>query len=378
MAGHHRWIRPLVRAGFPVVVAAALVSAIAGGLVRAGVALPAVSHGPWLGHATSEHAFLMMVAFMGTVVGLERAVALKRPWCWLAPLAAASAGVAMLLGFQLTALMLAAAASIVFLVVNLDVVIRQFAAHTVLLLVGSASWLVGNLAYLVGHEVSAVMPWWFAFLVLTIAAERLEMTRLMRRQRGAAATLVVVLASLLVGAMGSLLGLVAGAVIYGLSLTALAVWLVVFDIARRTVRTAGLSQYMAVCLLTGYVWLAIAGAGWVAMGIGLPTRDIALHALGLGFIFSMMLGHAPVILPALVRVKVLFGWPFYIAFFLLHGSLVVRLLAGSYSFVWLSRGAIGNALAIVTFAATMVGAAMAWRLRHGPQRSRPRANPTED
>jgi hypothetical protein len=27
-------------------------------------------------------------------------------------------------------------------------------------------------------------------------------------------------------------------------------------------------------------------------------RDAALHGLGLGFLFSMMLGHAPVILPA--------------------------------------------------------------------------------
>ena len=31
-----------------------------------------------------------------------------------------------------------------------------------------------------------------------------------------------------------------------------------------------------------------------------------------GFVFSMMLAHAPVILPALARVKLLFGWLFYV------------------------------------------------------------------
>jgi len=378
-AGPSRQLLQLAaRTMFPLAVATALLAAIAGGLGRAGVTPSFVSRATWLGSAVSAHAFLMMVAFMGTVIGLERAVALKRGWCWLAPSGSAAAGLAMLLGFEVTAQLLAVSASIVFLAANLHVVTRQPAGHTVLLLVGAASWFVGNLALLADLSVSSVMPWWFAFLVLTIAAERLEMTRLMRRRRGAAGLLVAALVSLLVGAVASLLGVTAGAVLYGLSLMALALWLVVFDIARRTVTTQGLSRYMAICLLTGYAWLAVAGAAWVGMSLGLPTRDIALHALGLGFVFSMMLGHAPVILPALLRVKVLFGWPFYVAFFLLHGSLVVRLLAGSFSFVWLSLGAIGNVLAIFTFAATMAGAALAWRLRHGPQRSRHRADPAED
>jgi hypothetical protein len=45
-----------------------------------------------------------------------------------------------------------------------------------------------------------LVPCWFAFLVLTVAAERLEMTRLMRQRPGAARALHAIVAALLLGA----------------------------------------------------------------------------------------------------------------------------------------------------------------------------------
>jgi hypothetical protein len=131
------------------------------------------------------------------------------------------------------------------------------------------------------------------------------------------------------------------------------------------VRAGGLSRYMAVCLLAGYGWLAIGGLAWAATAAGLPARDTALHALGLGFIFSMILGHAPVILPAITRVKLLFGGFFYVPLAALHLSLLLRLAGGWTDPHWRAQGALFNALAIALFAATAAGAALAWRRRHG-------------
>lgn len=37
---------------------------------------------------------------------------------------------------------------------------------------------------------------------------------------------------------------------------------------------------------------------------------MALHALGLGFVFSMVMRHAPVILPAVARLRLSFGVAF--------------------------------------------------------------------
>ena len=45
----------------------------------------------------------------------------------------------------------------------------------------------------------------------------------------------------------------------GAGFVALAAWLGAFDVARRTVRGAGLTRFIAVALLSGYAWLAVAG-----------------------------------------------------------------------------------------------------------------------
>jgi hypothetical protein len=248
------------------------------------------------------------------------------------------------------------------------IVRRQFAAHTVLLLVAALAWLAGNTLFAFGRWDTPVLAWWFAFLTMTIAAERLEMTRLLRRRPGAHALLFVVLALLAVGATLSAATQAAGGLVYGAALTALALWLGIYDVARRTVFTQGLSRYMAVCLLGGYVWLAVAGIAWMATAVGLPARDAALHALGLGFILCMVMGHAPVILPAVTGLKLQYTAAFYLPLGLLHASLILRLAGDS-----LRAGAALNAAAIVLFALTVVAAALRGRARHAARRSLPGA-----
>jgi hypothetical protein len=344
-------------------VGSALLAAVAGGLLRAGIALPAAHDAMWPARAALLHAALMIGAFMGTVIGIERAVALKHRAAWFAPIASSVAGLAMLLGLDGPSRWLLLAAALAFTGVNLLVVRRQRAPHTALLLAGALCWLAGNLLFALNWPAAAVAPWWFAFLVMTVAAERLEMTRMMRRRAAAQPALVTVLALMALGAAASAVAPMVGGVLYGASLLLLALWLLVFDIARRTLFAGGLARYMAVCLLGGYAWLAVAGVAWAASALGLPLRDAALHALGLGFIFSMMMGHAPVILPAIARVKVLFGVFFYVPLAALHLSLFARLGIGWSEPAWRAQGALFNALSIALFAATVVGAALAWRFR---------------
>ena len=344
-------------------VAVCLVTAICGGLLRAGVRLPDAGDEVLLGRAAVAHAALMICGFLGTVLSIERAVAVKLRAAFVAPLAAGLGGVCLLLGRESAGAWLEVIAALAFVFVNVVVVRRQRAAHTVLLLVAGLCWLAGNALFAAGQASGAILPWWFAFLVVTIAAERLEMTRLMRRRPAAQAGLYLVLAALAAGAALSSLRPSLGGVLYGASLFALAAWLSTFDIARRTLFAPGLSRYMAVCLLTGYAWLAIAGMAWAATALGWPARDVALHALGLGFIFSMIMGHAPVILPAVARVKLRFGVWFYAPLAALHLSLVVRLGFGLLDLQVRGTGALLNAAAIALFAVTIVGSAVAWHFR---------------
>jgi hypothetical protein len=308
------------------------------------------------------------------VISIERAVATKHASAWIAPACSRAAGLALQARAGDPAGWLQVLAAAVFLGVNVLLLHRQRAPHTALLVASALAWWIGNVLFAFGADTVAVLPWWFAFLVVTIAAERLEMTRLMRRRAGAQPLLYGVLVALAAGAALSGVNALAGGLLYGAALLALSFWLFTFDIARRTVRAEGLSRYLAVCLLSGYSWLAVAGIAWALTAAGQPVRDVALHALGLGFILSMIMGHAPVILPAIARVKLQFGGIFYLPLVALHASLLLRLGPGLVNAGWRAQGALLNALAIALFALTVVGSILAWHRRFGASSAKSRRN----
>src|SRR5690242_7789349 len=91
-----RTVGRVARPVFALLALTALVAGLSGGLLRAGLAMRA-SVG-WLGEAASAHAFLMICAFLGTLVGLERAVALKRTYAVLSPMLSGLSAVFVLTG----------------------------------------------------------------------------------------------------------------------------------------------------------------------------------------------------------------------------------------------------------------------------------------
>ncbi len=345
-----------LRLAATLVIGLLLVAAVFGGLQRAGVA-PA----PELtANAALLHAALMIGAWLGTVITLERAVALKTPAARAAPWLAAAGGLALLAELPFVGAALLWAASTAFVIAHVELVRRQRAPHVIVLALGALCWWIGNAGFTVGAPLAdtAVLAAWFGFLILTIAGERLEMTRLLRRHR-LAQPLFFAIAALQVAVIAlAFVAPVAGGIGFGASLVLLALWLASQDIARITIRERGLPRYMASALLTGYVWLAVGGIAWVALAAGhLAARDAALHALGLGFVISMVMAHAPVILPAVSGVRLKFGPWFYAPLALLHASLVWRLAAS------LPVGATLNAIALLLFALTVVGSALARRRR---------------
>lgn len=355
----------VMRPVFVALVAICLVSAVWGGLMRAGVMWPAMYGPHWAPTAAGLHSVLMLCGFFGTVIGIERAVAVKHPWAFGAPLASALGGVLLLNQQYHGAADAFALAAAVFLAVNTRIVWRQRALHTWVLWVSALVWLLANLRFMFMGLSETLFEAWFAFLVLTIAAERLEMARMTRLSPATQGALLLILAALLLGIVLTPDRVQLGGLMYGAALVLLAGWLGRFDVARRTVRSHGLSRYMAVCLLSGYGWLALSGVCWIAQAQGAPTRDAALHALGLGFVMSMVMGHAPVILPAVARVKLHFDARFYVPLSALHLSLLVRLGPGAFDPSWKAWGSGLNAAALVLFVITVVSAAWAWHQRHG-------------
>jgi len=316
-------VRPGWRAPLLLLAFASLIAGVGSGLARLGWSLPvgiqdlAVLHGP-----------LMVSGFFGTVISLERAVALTRRWAYSGPLLAGIGGVSACLGAPLDiAAALTTAGSIVLLAASVSIFRRQRELFTLTLALGAACWTAGSLLWFAGLPLYAAVPWWILFFVLTIAGERLELSRFLPPSAFARRVFIAIVVALLAGAAASTSAWAEGTLLLGAALLALAAWLMRQDIARRTVKSTGLTRYIAVCLLSGYVWLAIAGASMLASGgldYGGAAYDAALHAVLLGFVFSMVFGHAPIIIPAVLRVAVPYTTLFYVPLVLLHLSLAAR------------------------------------------------------
>jgi hypothetical protein len=317
---------PLLLLGF-----VALAFGIAGGLVRLGASIPAPAG------AIALHGALMVSGFLGTVIALERAVALGRLWAYAAPLASGLGGLCLLAGFAAPGFALLALAAAVLVAASAAVLARQPSLEMATLLAGAVAWLAGNLAL---YAALPAVPWWIAFFALTIGGERLELSRYLRRGAFARGAFALLAAALLATPIVPR--------VMGLVLLLLALWLFAFDLARVTVRQQGLPRYIAVCLLTGYAWLALGGALLAAA----VAYDAALHAIFVGFVFSMVFGHAPLILPAVLRVKLPYHALLYAPLALLHASLAVRV------FVSVPLGAWGNAAAIALFIASAAALAL--------------------
>jgi hypothetical protein len=143
----------------------------------------------------------------------------------------------------------------------------------------------------------------------------------------------------------------------GLGLFLIAVWLLRFDLARRTLRSPGVHRYTALCLLLGFAWLAVGGGFAALWGVDLQglRYDALIHTILLGFVFGMIFGHAPIIAPMLLGRRIAFDRLFYAPLVLLQVSLGLRIasdLAG-----WLPGrgwGALLNVASVLLFLVTTV------------------------
>ncbi len=334
------------------VLAPALVALLAGlwaGLLRLGLDIPELRPG-----LAAEHGPLLVLGFLGTQIGLERAVALARPWAFAVPAAAAAGAVWLLTGLPAEggqALLALGGAGL--LVVYVHVHRIQPSWHNVVMALGAAAWLIGALVWLGGARLATVVPWLAAFLVLTIVGERLELSRMRHPPPRVRHMLLVAVGAFLVGVALAGTWPEVGVRLAGAGLLAQAAWLARYDVARRTILMTGATRYMAAALMAGYFWLAVAGVVWMADGALLGggfAYDAMIHAIFLGFVISMVFAHAPVIVPAVLNVALPYNRAFYGPLVLLHASLVVRLAgdAAGDATAWRVGGVL-NEVAILGF-----------------------------
>lgn len=309
------------------------------------------------------HGVLLVLGFVGTLVAAERAVALRRWWGFSAPIALGAGAIALVSPAPLeVGKGLFLTGTIAMLAVFAALWRRQPSVAIAIQVLGTGTGAGAAALWLGGTPVATTLPWLAAFLVLTIAGERVELSRVdgvtpAQEDRALVASWFLVSA-----VVAATLWPAVGHVLLGAALLVLVGWLVSHDVARRTVRATGAPRFMAWCLIGGYVWLTVAGFVWLLLG-HVPegaAYDAVVHAVFLGFVLSMIMAHASVILPAVLRTPLPYRPAFYVPVVLLHASLALRIVVGDLrGQEWaLQVGGALNIAAVLLFVVLAVGSAV--------------------
>lgn len=340
-----------IRVGLVFLGGLSLLSGLNAALLLLGVWAPVQSD-----RLADVHGPVMVLGFLGTLIAIERAQALRRMWAYLAPALLGSGALTLAFGgpFLLGQLLLfdgALALVVVYLFLwrraPLGIVAVQVLS-AVLAALAAALWL--------RVDIPALLPLLAGFLVLTIASERAELAQLALGPR-ATPILLGVSTAIALAATASLIWPDVGGRLFGVTLIVTSAWLVRDDVPRRMIRTDGLRRYNAAALLAGYLWLAVSGLTWIVVGVPATTAtyDMAIHGVFLGFGVSMVMAHAPIIFPAVLGRDLPYRRLFWLPLTVLHVSVAVRFvgaLAGVDA-AW-QAGGVGGVISLLLLALSIV------------------------
>ena len=345
-----------------------LLAALNAGLLLLGIRAPVAN---W----AEIHGVLMVVGFLGTLIAMERAVALRRPLGYLAPALLGIGGLLLLtplpllLG-QLFLIEGALAFTLVYWFLwrrSHDAVVMVQLLGSVHLLIATLTWIFAPLPWLLPHFVG--------FLVLTITSERVELTRL-HMPRSGENILVLAAAALTLAMLTTVFWPDTAIRAAALVILALTIWLGRHDVAGRFVRAVGLPRFSAAALLGGYFWLGVAACIWLVDGYQYEgyVYDAVVHSVMLGFAMSMIMAHAPIILPAVLRRPLPYRSAMWAPLGLLHLGLAIRVFAGDLParpLPWQIGGTL-NVAAVLLFLVIAVTSSVLGTRTH-PESERPPA-----
>lgn len=309
------------------------------------------------------HGVVLVLGFVGTLIALERATALGR-WIGFAAPALLGTGAVMLVIDAVplpVGKMVLVAGSAAFTVLYLPLWRRQRDAALLTQLLAAGLGCAAAILWLGDVPVTRLMPWLIAFVVLTIAAERVELARI-TMGAGAGGRLLLAAWATTAALVVSLINADAGAMLLGAVLAVLTVWLLRHDVARKTITARGVTRFMAACMLAGYAWLGVASVILLfGHPVGQPAYDAVLHAVFLGFTISMIMAHATTILPAVLRITLPYRALMWVPMLLLHAGLILRIgfgdgLGGHAA--W-QLGGLLNIVALLLFLLVALGSAIA-------------------
>lgn len=300
-----------------------------------------------------HHGAIMVGGFLGTLISLEKVIPLKRKGLYLIPALSGLSVALFLADLRTEAFLLLVLASFSLSCVFLYYLVRTRDVIYFLMSCGAMCWLAGNLVLANRTFYPAAFPWWIGFLLFVITAERLELTKFLPVRP--------LLKNLLIGflflyAAGVIISFHSfGHWVSGAALIAVAIWLMQYDLIGISIKKSGLPKFIAIALLSGYTAMLFTGVFLMTLMQSAFGYDAILHTFFLGFAFSMIFAHGPVILPGVLGISAKPWHPvMYLWLALLLSSLVARVVADlSMHMVLRKFTGLASTIAILGYFATM-------------------------
>jgi hypothetical protein len=296
-----------------------LIAAVWSGWIRIGWDMP-------VSNMAVQHGALMVNSFLASLIFLERAVTFRSKWVLLLPFINAISVLAFVFHLPHVAELIFVLGSSGFVAMCVYFIYRFKEPYYYVFLAGAFCLLTGNIVLYKTAFYPSAVTWWIGFLLFTIVAERLELSRFLSLTYFKRTLLWLCL-------LGVLIALVwpfhwKGNIALAIAIGATAVWLLKYDMARHSIKIKGQHRYSGILLIAGYVWLLVMSILLIFQQRLSFGYDALLHSFFIGFIFSMIFSHAVIILPAITKLPVKLYRPFlYIWFGLMQASLLVRIIA---------------------------------------------------
>ena len=227
-----------------------LVIGILSGLFRLGWSIP-------MGEVAGEHGALMTGSFLGTLICLERIVALKKKWMYIIPVISGMSLIFFLLGNQRIAMIMLTIGSLGLVYIYIDLINRFKEYYFYIMMIGAIGWAVGNIIMIINPFYPQAAPWWIVFILLTVFGERLELSKFLPQSKLKRVTMIISISIFMAGIILPYHAI--GKYISGVGLLLMAIWLLKYDIARKSVKAHGMHDSRDRCF-----WQGIFGWWFVA------------------------------------------------------------------------------------------------------------------
>lgn len=325
-----------------------LIAGIWAGLIRLGWNLP-------LTPVAVHHGAIMVGGFLATLIALEKAIPLKRNIALVVPVISALSLLMAVPGYYHTGLYFLIAGSVGLFIIHASYLyLHPRDLSIVLMLVGAGSLIVGNAMLIRTQFYPASFPWWMGFLLFTITAERIELSKFLPVSTIAKYLLLSFLALFLLGLLIPFHGI--GKYISAASMIGIAIWMLKHDVMRIGLKKKGLTRFSSISLLIANGWLIVNGILLMSMPDTAFSYDILVHSFFIGYTFAMIFAHGPIILPGVLGIISKPYHPIlYASLFLVQGSLLLRMIADSLlNSEWRKMSGIITGAGILLYFATLI------------------------